>query len=245
MTAAGTTAPALRIRRAAAGVLGAAVLAAGGCGGGGDRGAAQPDPARPPTGVRWQSYQGVALPVTDQGPAHDSDGAATGFDRGPAGAAVAAITHSVRLAVAADSQWPTVIAEEVVPGPARDEWAVNRLQLSITGPAADQYAPRVLGYHITSYSQDRSTVDVFTPILRWLTRGEPHHRRVVRGGLEVTAAGSGRHRPPGRLDRPVTQRHRDIGGTGMSERTRGTALFGLVASASPVHPLVAPGGVVP
>ncbi|MBB5915754.1 hypothetical protein BJY24_004666 [Nocardia transvalensis] len=151
----------LRIRRAAAGVLGAAVLAAAGCGGD-DGGASRPDPARPPSGVRWQPYQGVALPVTDQGPRNDSDGAATGFDHTPSGAAVAAITHSVRLSVATDNQWSAVVAREVVPGPARDDWSVNRVQLSITGPAAQQYAPRVLGYRVTDYTQDRSTVDVYT-----------------------------------------------------------------------------------
>ncbi|MFJ1456139.1 hypothetical protein [Nocardia wallacei] len=163
MTSAEIDAPAhpVRIRRAAAGVLGAAVLAAAGCGGSG-AGASHPDPQRPPTGVRWQPYQGVALPVTDQGPRDDRDGAATGFDRSPAGAAVAAVTHSVRLAVATDSQWPTVVARQVVPGPARDEWAVNRVRLSITGPAAAQYAPRVLGYRITAYTQDSSNVDVYT-----------------------------------------------------------------------------------
>ncbi len=152
-------APSPRIRRAAVGVLGAAVLAAAGCG---DGDSAQIDPAHPPTGVRWQPYQGVALPVTEQGPAHEDDGAATGFDRGPAGAAVAAVTHAVRLAVAADNQWSSVLAKEVVPGPARDDWAVGRVQLSLTGPAAPEYAPRVLGYRITGYTQDRTTVDVYT-----------------------------------------------------------------------------------
>ncbi|MFF0488125.1 hypothetical protein ACFYTQ_03800 [Nocardia sp. NPDC004068] len=154
-----TRTPAPRLRRTAMGVLGLAVLAAAGCG---EDATAQTDPAHPPTGVRWQPYQGVALPVTEQGPTRDDDGAATGFDRGPAGAAVAAVTHAVRLAIAPDNQWSTVLAKEVVPGPARDGWAVDRVQLSVTGPAAREYAPRVLGYRITGYSQDRTTVDVFT-----------------------------------------------------------------------------------
>ncbi|GAB2688182.1 hypothetical protein [Nocardia thraciensis] len=167
MTSAEIDAPAhavhpLRLRRAAAGVLGVAVLAAAGCGGGEHGDTSNPDPARPPSGVRWQPYQGVALPVTDQGPRNDSDGAATGFDRTPAGAAVAAITHSVRLSVATDSQWSTVVARELVPGPARDEWSVNRVQLSITAPAAEQYAPRVLGYRVLGFTGDRSSVDVYT-----------------------------------------------------------------------------------
>ncbi|WP_431954356.1 hypothetical protein [Nocardia lijiangensis] len=147
--------------RSAAGVFGAVLLAAAvGCGGADD--ASGPDLAARPSGVRWEPYQGVALPHTDQGPASQADGAATGFEQSPPGAAVAAITHTVRLSVAADNQWSKVIAAEVVPGPARDEWAVSRVQLSITGPADPEYAPRLLGYKITDYTGQRTAVDVYT-----------------------------------------------------------------------------------
>ncbi|ONM47829.1 hypothetical protein B0T44_04585 [Nocardia donostiensis] len=135
------------------------LLFATGCGS--DTGSGQ-DLSAPPTNVRWQPFQGVALPRTDQGPESEADGAATGFDRSPPGAAVAAITHTVRLSIATDSQWSNVVAREVVPGPARDAWSVSRVQLSITGPAAPEYAPRLLGYKITEYSDQRSTVDVYT-----------------------------------------------------------------------------------
>ncbi|WP_029898631.1 hypothetical protein [Nocardia brasiliensis] len=148
-------------RGTTAGAFGAALLLATvGCGGGDEQ--TGPDLSAPPTGVRWQPFQGVALPHTDQGPKSVADGAATGFEHSPRGAGVAAITHAVRLAVAADSQWAKVAARELVPGPAKDEWAINRFQLSITGPAAPEYAPRVLGYKITGYTDERSTVDVHT-----------------------------------------------------------------------------------
>lgn len=148
-------------RRPAAGMVGAVLLAAAvGCGGGDE--AAGPDLSEPPSGVRWQSFQGVALPHTDQGPKTEDGGAATGFDRTPPGAAVAAITHTVRLSVASDSQWPKVVAAEVIPSTARDEWSVARVQLSITGPADPEYAPRLLGYRITEYTEQRSAVDVYT-----------------------------------------------------------------------------------
>lgn len=147
--------------RGTAGAFGAIVLiAAVGCGGGDGR--SGPDLSAAPTGVRWQPFQGVPLPQTDQGPKSTADGAATGFEHSPRGAGVAAITHAVRLAVAADSQWAKVAAQEVVPGAAKDEWAVNRIQLSISGPASPDYAPRVLGYKVTGYTDQRSTVDVHT-----------------------------------------------------------------------------------
>ncbi|WP_433597862.1 hypothetical protein ACQPXH_18865 [Nocardia sp. CA-135953] len=149
------------IRNPAAGAFGAALLlAAVGCGGGdGDAG---PNLTAAPTQVRWQPFQGVALPSADQGPEQISEGAATGFEHSPTGAALAAIMHTVRLSVAADSQWADIVRQEVVPNKARDEWAVNRVQLSITGPAAPEYAPRVLGYKITGYTDAASAVDVYT-----------------------------------------------------------------------------------
>jgi hypothetical protein len=149
------------IRRPAAGVVGAALLfAAVGCGGNADP--AGPDLSAAPTDVRWQPFQGVPLPHTGQGPRSTADGAATRFEHSPRGAAIAALTHSVRLAVAADTQWAKVAAGEVVPGAAKDEWAINRVQLSITGPAAPEFAPRLLGYKITGYTDRHSTVDVYT-----------------------------------------------------------------------------------
>ncbi|MEU5758177.1 hypothetical protein [Nocardia sp. NPDC047648] len=149
------------IRRPAVGVVGAALLfAAVGCGNNADP--AGPDLSAAPTDVRWQPFQGVPLPHTGQGPRSTADGAATGFEHSPRGAAIAALTHSVRLAVAADTQWAKVAAGEVVPGAAKDEWAINRVQLSITGPAAPEFAPRLLGYKITGYTDRHSTVDVYT-----------------------------------------------------------------------------------
>lgn len=144
----------------AAAALGLALLFGGiGCGSEAPTG---PDLSAAPSNVRWEAFQGVALPHTDQGPRTEAEGAATGFEQSPAGAAVAAVTHTVRLSIANDKQWSKVIAGEVVPDRARDEWSVNRVQLSITGPAASEYAPRLLGYRITEYADARSVVDVYT-----------------------------------------------------------------------------------
>lgn len=131
-----------------------------GCGSGDTT--APPDLSAPPTNVRWQPFQGVPLPHTDQGPGVEEDGAATGFDHSPTGAGVAAMVHAVRLSVADDSQWSNIAAREVVPGPAKDEWAVNRVQVSISGPADPVYAPRLLGYRITEYADQRAAVDVYS-----------------------------------------------------------------------------------
>ncbi|KAF0847505.1 hypothetical protein [Nocardia caishijiensis] len=140
-------------------LVGIALLsAAAGCG----EQDAGPDLSSAPTGVRWQHYQGIALPHADQGPAEVRQGAATGFEHSPRGAGLAALTHTIRLSVAPDDDWATVVNRGLVPGPARDEWAINRVQLSITGPAAPEYAPKLLGYKITEYRDEQAGVDVYT-----------------------------------------------------------------------------------
>ncbi|MFI5716988.1 hypothetical protein [Nocardia sp. NPDC051750] len=147
--------------RVAVGLLSVVLLTgASGCGDG--DAAAPPDLSTPPTNVRWQPFQGVPIPQTDQGPTAEIDNAATGFEHSPPGAGVAAMVHAVRLSVADDSQWSNIAAREVVPGPAKDEWAVNRVQVSISGPADPVYAPRLLGYRITEYSDQRAAVDVYS-----------------------------------------------------------------------------------
>ena len=144
-------------RPVAAGI--ALLAAAVGCG---EQGGAGPDLSAAPTGVDWRDYQGIALPHADQGPTAVTGGAATGFEHSPRGAGLAALTHTIRLSVAPDGQWARVVAAELVPGPARDEWAINRVQLSITGPAGVEYVPRLLGYKITEYRDERTSVDVYT-----------------------------------------------------------------------------------
>ncbi|GGK39792.1 hypothetical protein [Nocardia camponoti] len=140
-------------------IVGVVLLAATtGCGHDADG----PDLAAAPTGVRWQDYQGVAVPVAEQGPTSVSSGVATGFEHSPRGAGLAAINHTIRLSVAPDSQWSGVVNAQVVPGPARDEWAINRVQLSITAAAQVEYAPKLLGYNITEYGAEQSKVDVYT-----------------------------------------------------------------------------------
>ncbi|WP_157129507.1 hypothetical protein [Nocardia amamiensis] len=114
-----------------------------------------------PTGLRWQPFQGVELPVAEQGPHHIDGPAATGYDRSPAGAALAAIHSTVRMSIATDSQWPMVGQHMLAPGPGRDAWATARAQISITAPITND-APKVLGYVILRYTLDATDVDIYT-----------------------------------------------------------------------------------
>ncbi|MEU7765056.1 hypothetical protein AB0B25_08030 [Nocardia sp. NPDC049190] len=117
--------------------------------------------ATAPIGLRWQSFQGVDLPVADQGPRRTEGPVASGFDRSPAGAAFAAIHATVRMSIATDNQWPTVGQRMLAPGPGRDSWATARVRISITAPITSA-APKVLGYVIPRYSLDATDVDIYT-----------------------------------------------------------------------------------
>ncbi|WP_327097012.1 hypothetical protein OIE68_45335 [Nocardia vinacea] len=114
-----------------------------------------------PTGLRWQPFQGVDLPVAEQGPHHIEGAVASGYERSPAGAALAAVQATVRMSIATDSQWPTVGQRMLAPGPGRDGWATARAQISITA-AITSSAPKVLGYLISHYSLDATDVDIYS-----------------------------------------------------------------------------------
>lgn len=118
-------------------------------------------PATKPSGLRWESFQGIRLPVADQGPTRIDGAVATGFERLPAGAALAAIHATARMSVATDAQWIAVAQHMLAAGPGRDAWATSRAQISITTPiAADP--PAVLGYRITLYTPDGVDLDIYT-----------------------------------------------------------------------------------
>ncbi|WP_308165647.1 hypothetical protein [Nocardia noduli] len=119
------------------------------------------DTTAPPTGLRWQSFQGVDLPVTDQGPRRVEGAVATGYEHSPAGAAVAATQATVRASIATDTQWPGIGARMLAPGAGRDDWATARAQISITAPIAEG-APRLLGYVVSRYSDEAAEVEIYS-----------------------------------------------------------------------------------
>ncbi|MBB5916872.1 hypothetical protein BJY24_005784 [Nocardia transvalensis] len=127
-----------------------------------------PTPPPPPTArlhelparLAWITFQGIALPVAEQGPRDYAGPVAAGFDRSPVGAALAAIHATVRISVATDSQWPLLVQQMTAPGPGRDSWAVARAQISLTTPPTTP--PRLLGYQITRYTPDLAQTAIYT-----------------------------------------------------------------------------------
>jgi hypothetical protein len=150
-----------RARRATASIAGvAATVVLAGCAGHHTTpNSAAPDPNRPPSGVHWETFQGISLPIGDDGPAHD-DGTATGYTHTPQGAVLAAVNHMVRMSTADDTTWPSIAATELAPGPGKDAYVLARVRISITGPAQPTTTPRIVGYRITAYSPTAAQVAI-------------------------------------------------------------------------------------
>lgn len=155
------------ITRFAATALLAALLLSG-CGGRGTDHdpaptSAPPDPNRAPAAVRWQSWQGVRLPISaEDGPTKSETPAATGYTRTPQGAALAAIQHTVRMSIAPDQWWPEIANRALVTNPGKDQWVLGRARFSITGPADPKLAPRIRGYKVTTWNAERAEIAVYT-----------------------------------------------------------------------------------
>ncbi|WP_040815771.1 hypothetical protein [Nocardia concava] len=148
---------------ALAALLSAALMLAVACAGADHHDGGAADAPAQPTGIRWTDYQGVAIPLTDQGPRTYTPSVAAGFDPSPVGAAVAAIVHTIRMSLAADGAWAQIAAAELAPGPGKDDWATARVLFSITRPAEPSSAPRILGYDVDQYTPGkRAEVTVFT-----------------------------------------------------------------------------------
>jgi len=150
----------------------------------------RPDLHAAPTHVRWVDFQGVQVPVADQGPRRIDGPVATGYDPSPSGAGLAAIESTVRMSIAEDAQWAQVGQQLLTAGPGRDRWATARVQVSITGPVPAGAAPRVLGYTVIDYTPARADVAIYT--------------RQVDGSLTRNAVREIRHEDSWLLDLPAT-----------------------------------------
>ncbi|QHN28973.1 hypothetical protein [Gordonia pseudamarae] len=120
------------------------------------------DPYAPPTNVTWTTFQGVSIPCAEQGPADCPAVAPRGYQHNGAGAALAAISATIRMSVAADNDIPRVLGMLVAPNDARDDFAVNRQLISITTPVPEGKAPQVLGYVLDDYTRTRAQVSIIT-----------------------------------------------------------------------------------
>ncbi|MEC3953826.1 hypothetical protein VMT65_12370 [Nocardia sp. CDC153] len=147
-------------------VVSACALTLAACGGSDHSASAtkttQVDPARAPSDVHWENYQGVQLPIGEHDGPSKLGTTAAGYSHTPQGAALAAINHSTRLSLAPDGVWPQIAAISLIPGPAKDSWVLARAQISLTAPANPTVAPHITAYKITNYTPDRADLTVYS-----------------------------------------------------------------------------------
>ena len=113
----------------------------------------------PPTGVTWQTFRGLALPVSPSaGPAHRDGPVLHGYARTPAGALIAAAQISARYLITSGDGWRQVLAEQVMPGPGREAFTVMRAGLSDQVPGAGfaQFA----GFKFLAYTPDLAVLSL-------------------------------------------------------------------------------------
>lgn len=115
-----------------------------------------------PRDLSWTTFQGVQVPVAEQGPRTRTEPAPHGYDQTPAGAGLAAIQATIRMSVANDAQFPQVSATLLAPGEGRDWYIANRLRVSTTEPVAEKDAPQVLAYKVTAFKDRSASVDIYT-----------------------------------------------------------------------------------
>lgn len=108
-----------------------------------------------PSGVRWEIYQGRAVPYSSEhGPRKvDRYGPATGFARSPEGALVAAANLSTRVRLAPDAVWREVVETHVIAGEGRDKWVSMRSGISIKpGVPASTQLTQLAGFRLLNYT---------------------------------------------------------------------------------------------
>lgn len=113
-------------------------------------------PTETPTGVRWELWETVALPFSDEaGPRVVEGDVATGFAHTPTGALIAATQTAVRYRVAQD--WRSVLQASVDPGAGAEAWANLRAPLTLDPPQPGQLG-QAAGFQFVSYTPDRAVI---------------------------------------------------------------------------------------
>ena len=115
-----------------------------------------------PNQLRWIDFNGMAIPQAQQGPHNPDPVHPTGFDRSPAGAALAAVNATVRLSVANDEQWAQIVRLNTAPTAGRDWFIQNRIQVSVTRTVNAGEAERVIGYRVRAFNEFGANVDIYT-----------------------------------------------------------------------------------
>lgn len=116
-------------------------------------------PIAAPTGVTWSLFQTVALPSSmTEGPTRVDGPVYAGYSHTPTGALIAAAQLSFRYLITPGDGWRQVLREQVLPGPGRDVYEVNRSKVTADDPVG-AYG-QIAGFRFVTYSTDVAVVQI-------------------------------------------------------------------------------------
>ena len=119
-------------------------------------------PTSPPAGVTWSLFQGVALASSaTAGPARVDGPVYSGYAHTPVGALLAANQIGVRYLLTPGNGWRRVVEQQVVPGPGRDVFIVNRAKVTTTEAAPGTYG-QLAGFRFVTYTPDVAVIQFVT-----------------------------------------------------------------------------------
>ncbi|GGP13082.1 hypothetical protein LDL08_32695 [Nonomuraea glycinis] len=116
-------------------------------------------PARPPAGVTWTLFHGVAQPTSpEHGPHRRQADVDRCFAHTPTGALIAAWQIATRFVLADD--WRRVVELQVMPGPGRDAYVAQRARIRAgAGRDAGGYG-QLAAFGFASYTPQVATVQL-------------------------------------------------------------------------------------
>lgn len=116
-------------------------------------------PTEAPGGVRWELYQGLALPYSNTAGPYQVDGArATGYAHTPTGALVASQQISARALLSEGDSWKRVVQEQVVPNDGRETYINNRSE--VTGEVSPGSLGQTAGFRFVSYTSETAVIQI-------------------------------------------------------------------------------------
>lgn len=115
-------------------------------------------PTSPPTNVRWDLYQRVALPYSGTAGPRTIDGSvARGYAHTPTGALIAAVQIPARELLSPGDSWRQVVEQQVIPGAGRDRFIQLRSQVTSDG-TPDPRLSQVAGFRFVTYTPDLAVI---------------------------------------------------------------------------------------
>lgn len=116
-------------------------------------------PSTTPPGLVWSVFAGVWEPThPTAGPLHVTGAVASGYERSPLGAVIAAQQIETRAAAAPQGGWRAVTLAQVVPGPIRARYLQQRANVSDAAPAGGWGQP--VAFRYVTWTPDQAVVQL-------------------------------------------------------------------------------------